>query len=948
MHNTILKPATLTAFRKGLLLLPALTLLASCGVATDAGEGVNPGIDDLPIAYVKRVIPLDDDGFQEQPDLRDPFLSMPGGDLFLRSSTSADATETNITGAVTNGMGDVKDIDVSADGKRLIFSLQPEDPNPNDNEIPKWDIYTYDIDSDTLTRVIQSDISAEEGDDLDPFFLADGRIVFTSNRQSKSRAILLDEVLEEPKPQFSSNAEDNRSKALVLHTMNSDGSGIKQISFNQSHDLDPTLLNDGRILFSRWDRINNKNAISLYTVYPDGTSMQLYYGAHNASHQDAASNTVQMTQPRELVDGRIMVMSQPYTDTFGGGQIAIIDAKNFVDINQPTAANQGAMTGPAQVNATGVNVIMDGSISLQGRFASFYPLNDGKRMLVSKGLCQIGVDLSLDPMIPDLDINFCIDPYLNAVGATEVFSSYGVWAYDRSNFSESLIVMAEPGMMISEVVAMKPYDNPQILPVKPIDPSLISENVGILKVRSVYDFGGAYDGCFFGVCSSSSVTTPLALGDPLIATADQRPARFIRIVKAVGIPDRNDPDITDPPNLSNEAFGRNRRLGMKEIIGYNEIQPDGSVMVKVPANIAFYFDVLDKDARRIGPRHDNWLTVNPGDTLECSGCHSHVPTTPLPHGRTDAEPASSNTGAPSDDFVFPNTQDPATLMPYSATLVGQTMAEVLALSQARNNDDTSITPSLNVNYTDVWTDPVARAVDTQFSYVYSDKTLVPSGLPAQGLTTLKPFPISSSCETTWAFNCRIVINYQEHIHPIWSAPRPSGTCSSCHSFTQGISTTPPAAQLDLGRVDPTADPLEFDLVEADHLVAYRELFFNDDFQFVDGTGVLANVLITVPALDDNGDPILDINGNPTFETIPDPALELSPTMSTAGARFSYFIEKMTETELNAGRSLTPTSSPNYVDHANMLTPAELRLISEWIDIGGQYYNNPFHPMVPEN
>jgi hypothetical protein len=32
---------------------------------------------------------------------------------------------------------------------------------------------------------------------------------------------------------------------------------------------------------------------------------------------------------------------------------------------------------------------------------------------------------------------------------------------------------------------------------------------------------------------------------------------------------------------------------------------------------------------------------------------------------------------------------------------------------------------------------------------------------------------------------------------------------------------------------------------------------------------------------------------------------------------------------------------NTVNHAGMLSPAELRLISEWLDIGAQYYNNPF-------
>jgi hypothetical protein len=33
--------------------------------------------------------------------------------------------------------------------------------------------------------------------------------------------------------------------------------------------------------------------------------------------------------------------------------------------------------------------------------------------------------------------------------------------------------------------------------------------------------------------------------------------------------------------------------------------------------------------------------------------------------------------------------------------------------------------------------------------------------------------------------------------------------------------------------------------------------------------------------------------------------------------------------------------PAGTDHTGFLTKAELRLISEWIDIGAQYYNDPF-------
>ena len=35
-------------------------------------------------------------------------------------------------------------------------------------------------------------------------------------------------------------------------------------------------------------------------------------------------------------------------------------------------------------------------------------------------------------------------------------------------------------------------------------------------------------------------------------------------------------------------------------------------------------------------------------------------------------------------------------------------------------------------------------------------------------------------------------------------------------------------------------------------------------------------------------------------------------------------------------------------HAGWMNIAELRLVSEWLDIGAQYFNNPFDPAVPVN
>jgi len=943
------------------LLLPLVGLLASCGQAGSEG-GADPGIETFPIAYAKRTILVDDEGDLIQPDIRRPLRSTPGGDIFLKNSTNLSEPATNITASLTNGMGDVKDLDVSSDGKLLVFSLLTEDPDPdNDDDNPKWDIYTYNRETKVLNRVIVSDIAAALGDDIAPYFLPNNnRIVFSSNRQKQSRAILISESA--GKPQFSSQDEDNREKALVLHTMNIDGSGIKQISFNQSHDLDPVVLSNGRILFSRWDNMNRNDSINLYTMLSDGSDLQPFYGTHDQSHEvagarDADGNIplVQFIQPRELSDGSIMMLQRPFSGSFGGGEIVSVDAQNFIDLNQPTADNQGAMTGISAVQkVTGSDLQFDGSIPTSGRYSSFYPLNDGtSRILVSKGSCQIEIDTntSTDPMAEPI-----LEPFLCALEeskallndptatVTEAFPSYGIWLYNESDQTEKPVVAAEPGKFINDAVVMRPYDRAVIdegLAEDQLDPALVSEGVGLLNIRSVYDFGtGTFNGCFFNVCTDADVNSVLELGDPALATADQRPARFIRLVKSVGLPNRRDPDLANPPDLSTRAFGRGgRRLGMKEIIGYSTIEPDGSVLVKVPANVAFYFEILDKDARRIGPRHENWLQVNAGETLSCNGCHIHPggdnPPQPLPHGRKNAEAASINISAPPSGF-YPNTQDPNTASAYLANS-RDTMAEAISAAQGV----LGATPSVNVEYVDLWTDPTTLTPTPSFTYAYS-------GVSVDGFSALEssgPYPATSTCESQWDARCRAIINYQEHIQPIWDvSPRidaVSGldvTCTNCHSTVDPVNSTVrvPIAQLDLSATDPSDE-------EVQHIESYRELFFNDNFQELSG-GVLIDRLITQLAFDDDGNPVLDANGVQLTEQVPDPDRRLSPTMSVGGARASFFMEKMTNTELDAGRTLPFIG----LNHANMLTPAELRLIAEYLDIGGQYFNNPFDSAAPQN
>lgn len=867
------------------LLLACITAatVAGCGggssesVSLGNGQGPDPATVDFPMAYVKRSLPAPPMEFEDDARVMRAFNV--DADLFLRDRASPSVPERNVTQRITGDteLWDVKDVEGSYDGRLIVFAMRgPIDPDADEEDLPTWGIWEYNRDSDLLRRVIVSDIVAAEGHDVAPHYLPDGRIVFSSTRQRTSRAVLLDES----KPQFAALTENRDEPAFVLHVMDTDGTSIRQISFNQSHDRDPSVLANGQVVFTRWDNAPGNDGMHLYRANPDGTGLELYFGAN--SHDvtiGTVDTTVQFLQPRALPNGRVMSIVRPFDGTDFGGDIVSIETDNYVEDTQPTLPNRGVLSGPAQRREVSNEVrLIPDAPSPGGVFSAAFPLHDGtQRMFVSWNQCRL---LEGTRIVP------CTTDRLNATNPPPVPAPplYGIWIYDAARGTQLPVVQPEEGVMFTDVVTLQPRPAPPVILDKvagvDLDATLVSENVGLLHIRSVYDIDGV-----------SSVPSIGALADPAQTSAAQRPARFLRIEKAVGIPDE------DTRDFRQTAFGVTNF--MRDILAYAPIEPDGSVRVKVPANVPLAISILDGNGRRIGPRHNNWLQVRPGEVRECNGCHN--PQNPDPasrsHGRANLF-ASVYAGAPTTGQPFPNT-DPALFADF-----GETMAQTRTRISCATSNCAALNPSVNVVYDDVWThQPSAgRAPDASFAWRYQD------------LAT--PAPTSSECQTIWSAQCRITINYERSLHPLWSLPRitldpndptvvlADNTCTRCHSPVDAANANAvrvPAGQLDLAD-GPSPD-------EADHFNAYRELLFTDNRQRLN-MGVLEDECAQT-------DPVTGVCV--AFFTV-------GPSMSGAGANASntFF------TRFNAGQS-----------HSGYLTAAELRLIAEWLDIGAQYYNNPF-------
>lgn len=932
----------------------------------NSGQAPDPVVVDFPIAFVERPLVRGDDDVLLADNILDPTGFKPGARLILKQRANASAGETAITDGVfpanEDGVAlyDVKDLEPSVDGTKLLFAMRaPEIENADEDDQPKWNIWEYDLTTEELRRIIQSDITAQAGHDVSPHYLPDGSIIFSSTRQRRSKAILLDEN----KPQFAPLTEDLDSENVVLHTMSEEGEDITQISFNASHDLQPSVLDDGRIMFLRWDNFDNLGGVdrvSLYTVNPDGSNPSLLYGYHSQNTGNEQSEGI-FNNARQLADGSVLVNLRPREFEQLGGDIVTIDVANFTDVDREVSSDIASASSAQTVQST-LPVNIDGTRSPHGYFSSAYPLGDSTgRFLVSWSPCvvrgfafniYVNADLQLidpqgnflgrtgnllaqdaEPVTIEADETIPLPCNELTVDSEEVVIAdplYGLWIYDPIEATQTLVDIPVIDRMATEAIILEPTVTPTPIATRlngEDRQQLRDQGVGVVHIHSVYDLDGV-DTTQNGIAATA---------DPAQTSADARPARFLRIMKSVSIPDD---DVYDFDLNSADGTGNFR---MKDILGYVPVEPDGSVMFKAPSDVALTFSVLDAQGRRISDRHQNWFSVRAGEVRQCVGCHEGG--SEVPHGDFSRSLAPLNSGALAD-APFPNTllldaTDPDNPIPHTPPQVGETMAAYYARvnSSASSVVDGARTPSVNLAFEDEWTDEsLGLTKSDAIDISYND------------LTTDAPL-INTSCINNWNNLCRVVVNYNDHIEPIWTRERivdvgagpENFTCTNCHSRTDvdGLQQLPAGnRQLEL-----TTNVSE---VEVDYTTSFAELMIASPvLEINDDTGILQVEMVHLQvdgvlqyfAIDDEGNNIqagldteftlvLDDDGNPTPVIVP--------------------------SERNFGRLMVPGSALNSnaffdvfanlsdtVDHRPLLTSAEKKLIYEWLDIGGAYYNNPF-------
>ena len=248
----------------------------------------------------------------------------PGG-----SMKTLDLRTGKITTLLEVPEGVARDPDVQYDGGKIVFSLR----KTRDTD---YHIYQVNADGSALTQLTSLSGAA----DVDPIYLPDGTIVFSSTREPKYNMC-------------------SRDIAANLYRMDADGANVFRITRNTLFDNQPEVMPDGRILYARWEYVDRNfgDAHGIWVVNPDGTGQALYWKNNTAV-------------PAAVFDQHVIPGTQNVVAILGQHHDRLWGALAIVDKSRGMEGREGVLrTWPPQA----VNIIRTGGGFDCDAFGRFNP-----------------------------------------------------------------------------------------------------------------------------------------------------------------------------------------------------------------------------------------------------------------------------------------------------------------------------------------------------------------------------------------------------------------------------------------------------------------------------------------------------------------------------------------------------------------------------------------------
>ncbi len=505
----------------------------------------NPLADVGPLLFVKRV----PSNFSHQLTQYAGMCARPGGGVFVLDEPGKSMRCRQLAALPT---GSYQHPEVSWDGRRVLFAFCEADSAPADRQSRQdrhYHLFEMAADGSNLRQLTKGQF-----DDFSPRYLPNGKLLFLSTRRGGFH-----------------RCGRGPCPTHTLAIANSDGSDPRVVSFHETHEWDPAVLNDGRIIYTRWDYVD-RNAVhyqQLWSVRPDGSDVRAFYGNNTF-------NPVGIWEARPVPGSNLVMATAGAHHAMTAGSIILVDVGQGVDGSKPIARLTPDALFPesefrvqrwhAPTGVSSTPTVPPEERRWPGHcYRTPYPLSESYFLAA----------YSFDPLIGE--------PHANAA------NMFGLYLVDRFGNKELIYRDVNIGSLW-----------PTPLRARQRPPALAStlrethKGEGTFFVQNVYE------------------SWPKL---PKKETIER--LRIVQVLPKT-TPHANTPRV----GLANASPG-------KQVLGTVPVDPDGSAYFRAPAGIPLSFQALDQRGMAVQTMRS--LTyLQPGEHATCIGCHqyrSRVPNT---------------------------------------------------------------------------------------------------------------------------------------------------------------------------------------------------------------------------------------------------------------------------------------------------------------------------------
>lgn len=526
-----------------------------------------------PLLFVKRIPAT----FSHQLTQYYGRYARPGGGVFVLDEPGESMACRQLTARMPKG-GSFQHPEVSYDGRRILFAYCAF----GGKEPKQRHYHLYGMSADG-TRARQ--LTDGPFDDFSPRYLPDGRIVFISTRRGGFH-----------------RCGSPGCPVYTLTVANADGSGIRLLSYHETQEWDPAVLDDGRIVYTRWDYVDRHAVFGehLWTTRPDGTAPAAFYG-------NLTRNPVGTWEARAVPGSHKVMATAAAHHAMTAGSIVLVDVDKGYD-------------GLAPLTRLTPDVPFPESEFRVGRW--FNPSGiRGKRPDPPENKRWPGhtyrtpLPLSEDYFLAAYSFEALVgEPSPNPAGM------FGLYLVDRFGNKELLYRDAKISSLWP--VPLRPRKRPPVLPTQC---EAAGAGEGTFVLQDVY---ASYPALPAGSVTRLRITQVL----PKTTEGRDRPA--------VG--------------LAGGSPG-------KQVLGTIPVEADGSAHFTAPAGVPLLFQALDRHGQAVQVMRSATY-LQPGETISCVGCHEPRTAVPAPAATPAAlarAPSSIRPGpAGSKPFSYPRLVQP--------------------------------------------------------------------------------------------------------------------------------------------------------------------------------------------------------------------------------------------------------------------------------------------------